>query len=87
MKIGYDCSRVASPGHRTLLTPGNICGTHSYKGLNRLQDYNVAGRIVLMERSSDPIGKQTRYLRPAQYLNQLHHCVPPEFCFKAPPLS
>jgi len=66
---------------------GNIACTHLYKGLNRLQDRNMAGRIMSMKSSCDPNGKQTREFRPAQYLNQLHHCVLPEFCFKIAPLA
>ena len=58
MKIHYDCARVASPAHRTLLTSGDISSTHSCKELNRLQDCNVAGRIVSMKRSSGHIGNK-----------------------------
>jgi hypothetical protein len=49
---------------------GNIPGTHLCKGLNRLKDHNVAGKIMSTKRSSAPIGKETREFRPAQYLNQ-----------------
>ena len=45
-----------------LYSPGNIPGTHLCWRLSQPQGHSVAGRIMSMKKSNDPIGNRTRDL-------------------------
>jgi len=57
----WDFQEVEAPYAPVAFTPKeNIAGTHFCHRLNRAQDHNAAGSIMLMKNTSDTIGNRTR---------------------------